>query len=193
MYSIMTQSKKKTTDKIKDALVQLLEKAPLDDITVTELCGTAKINRATFYYHYDSVNAVFVEVENAIEDEFNRFLAHSSLQSDGETEKSFYVTFFEFVARNAAICKMILNSPHSGNSSFLTRAMEGGRHKVTDMMSALYPDCPKSKIDFYYIFVSHGFMGLLEYWLNSGMREPVDKIADVGERVSSMGAKFLES
>ncbi len=189
----MAQARKKTPDKIKDALVYMLEKTPLDDITVTALCETAKINRATFYYHYDSVSAVFVEVERQIEDEFNRFLAHSSLQVGGEPQKSFYVTFFEFVARNAAICKMILNSPHSGNSSFLTRAMEGGRHKVTDMMSSLYPDCPKSKIDFYYIFVSHGFMGLLEYWLNSGMREPVDKIADVGERVSTMGAKYLES
>lgn len=190
----MAQIKKKTTNKIKDALISMLEKMPLDDITVTALCETANINRATFYYHYDSVNAVFVELENQIEDEFNRFLAHSSLQAGGgATEKSFYVTFFEFVARNAAICKMILNSPHSGNNSFLTRAMEGGRHKVTDMMSALYPDCPKAKIDFYYIFVSHGFMGLLEYWLNSGMRETVDKIADVGERVSSMGAKYLET
>ncbi|MDE7464653.1 MAG: TetR/AcrR family transcriptional regulator [Clostridiales bacterium] len=188
----MAQSKKKTTDKIKDSLVALLEGSPLDDITVTALCEKAGINRATFYYHYDSVNAVFDEIENQIEDEFNRFLTRTAINDDSAPEKSFYVMFFEFVARNATICKMILNSPHSGNSSFLTRAMEGGRYKVTEMMSKLYPDCPKSKIDFYYIFVSHGFRGLLEYWLNSGMREPIDSIAEVGERVSYMGAKYLE-
>lgn len=188
----MPTYKKKTTEKIKDSLIAMLETSPLDDITVTALCETAKINRATFYYHYDSVGAVFSELESQIEDEFNRFLTRTAISDDSSPEKSFYVMFFEFVARNATICKMILNSPHSGNSSFLTRAMESGRYKVTDMMTALYPDCPKSKIDFYYMFVSHGFLGLLEYWLNSGMREPVDSIAEVGERVSFMGAKYLE-
>lgn len=191
-WSIMTQTKKKTTDKIKDSLIAIIEqKKALDDITVTELCEAAKVNRATFYYHYDSVSAVLAEIETQVEDEFNRFLARTAINSNNE--KSFYVMFFEFVARHAALCKMIINNPHHGNSSFLMRAMENGRYKVTDMMTALYPNCPKYKIDFYYMFVSHGFIGLLEYWLNSGMKEPIDSIAEVGERVSSTGVKYLES
>ncbi len=188
----MTQPKKKTTAKIKDSLVGLLEKKPIDDITVTELCNAAKVNRATFYYHYDSVNAVFAELEDTIEAEFAKFLAHSPFTNDNTPEKSFYMMFFEFVAKNAAICRMILNTPHAGNSSFMTRAIENGRYKVTETMTKLYPDCPKNKIDFYYIFVSNGFLGLLGYWLNSGMRESIDEIAEVGERMSVMAAKYLE-
>ncbi|MCH5162761.1 MAG: TetR/AcrR family transcriptional regulator [Clostridiales bacterium] len=189
----MSTPKNKTTNKIKDGLIALLETAPLEDITVTALCETAGINRATFYYHYDSVSAVFDELESKLEDEFNRFLTRTAIAGDSSPEKSFYVMFFEFVARNATLCKMILNSPHPGNNSFLTRAMESGRYKVTDMMTALYPNCTKTKIDFYYMFVSHGFLGLLEYWLNSGMKEPVDSMAEVGERVAFMGAKYLET
>ncbi len=187
----MTERRKKTTDKIKDSLIKLLETTKPDDITVTRLCTEAGVNRATFYYHYDTVQQVFAELENQMETEFLRSIAASPIKQDGTPEKSFYVMFFEFVARNAALCRMILNSPHTGNSSFLTRAMESGRYKVTEMMSQLYPDCPASKIDFYYIFVSHGFLGLLEYWLNSGMRESIDDIAEVGERVSYMGIKYL--
>ena len=110
----------------------------------------------------------------------------------GAPNKSFYVMFFEFVARNASVCKMILNSPHSGNSSFLTRAMLGGRDKVVSTMSKLFPDCSADKIDYYYIFVSHGFMGLLEHWLNNDMKESIEYISEIGERISYGGIKYLQ-
>ncbi len=37
---------------IEDSFLELLGKKPLTKITVTELCQTAQINRATFYKHY---------------------------------------------------------------------------------------------------------------------------------------------
>ena len=33
---------------IKDALLELLDKKPLDKITVTDICNTADLNRSTF-------------------------------------------------------------------------------------------------------------------------------------------------
>ncbi len=70
--------------------------------------------------------------------------------------------------------------------------MQAARTKVVSIMTKLYPDCPAARIDYYFIFVYNGFLGLLEYWLNSGMRETPVKIAEVGEQVSYMGIKFLE-
>ena len=87
-------------------------------------------------------------------------------------QKKFYVSFFEFVARNADICRIIIKS---GTGAFLSRALESGRYKVLGDMSKLFPACPTSKIDYYYVFVSNGFMGLLQYWLNNGMRYDIGK------------------
>jgi AcrR family transcriptional regulator len=44
-----------------EALLQLLEKKHINDISVTELCNCAGINRATFYKHYATPNDVFSE------------------------------------------------------------------------------------------------------------------------------------
>ena len=184
--------KKKTTAKIRESFIKLLETTPLEDITVTAVCDKAGINRATFYYHYDSVQNLFDELERQLENEFNQSMSLAAYGSDGAPNKSFYVMFFEFVARNASVCKMILNSPHSGNSSFLTRAMLGGRDKVVSTMSKLFPDCSADKIDYYYIFVSHGFMGLLEHWLNNDMKESIEYISEIGERISYGGIKYLQ-
>ena len=37
---------------LKDSLLQLLEKKPINKITVKEVCELAELNRATFYAHY---------------------------------------------------------------------------------------------------------------------------------------------
>lgn len=181
---------KKTKEKIKNGLTELLGETDMDKITATALCEHAGINRATFYYHYNSVADVFAEIEKDIENEFIQWLAHASMNVEGAPEKSFYVKFFEFVYRNANVCRLLLRSNYQ--SDFLQRALEVGRIKVIATMAKLHPDCPSSKIDYYYIFVSHGFLGLLEYWLSSGMRESVNEIAEIGERVSYLGIEYLK-
>ncbi len=179
----------KTQTKVKSALIEMLETMPVEDITATELCRRANVNRATFYYHYNCVQDVLAEIEKQIEKEFVEWVSQATVTNDGQPAKSFYVTFFEFVARNVGVCKMLLNSKRPND--FLARAVEAGRMKVVSVMTKLYPNCPAAKIDYYYIFVSNGFLGLLTYWLNSGMHESINEIADVGERVSYMGLRYL--
>lgn len=181
--------KNKNIEKLKATLVTMLEATPIDEITATMLCQQAGVNRATFYYHYNSVQDVLTDIEAQVEREFLLFLAQSTVDSNGVPAKNFYVTFFEFVARNKNVCKLLLGSQYK--SDFFNRAVEAGRSKVVTVMSTLYPNCPASKINYYYIFVSSGFLGLLNYWLNSGMHETVEEIAEVGERVSYMGVKYL--
>lgn len=185
----MPYSKMKTTDRIKQCLTDMLQTSPIDDITATELCKRANVNRATFYYHYNSVQDVLAEIEAQMETEFAQWMTRSVVYSNGLTEKSFYVTFFEFVARNVGVCRMLLNSQRP--SEFVMRAMEAGRSMVAAIMSKLFPHCPAAKIDYFYIFVSNGFLGLLTYWLNSGMKESINDIAEIGERISNMGVAYL--
>lgn len=185
----MADSKKKTTDKIKQCLTDMLHTTQIEDITATELCKRSGVNRATFYYHYDSVQDVLSEIEAQLETDFAQWMTHTVMDSNGLPEKSFYVTFFDFVARNVGICRMLLNTQRP--SEFLTRAVEAGRTMVVSIMSKNFPHCPTSKIDYYYIFVSNGFLGLLSYWLNSGMKESISDIAEIGERISNMGVAYL--
>ena len=183
--------KKTTTDKIKHALTEMLDTMPIDDISATALCTHAGINRATFYYHYNSVQDVVEEIEKQVEREFVQWLSQATVTDDASPANSFYVTFFDIVARNVNVCRMLLKNRHN-RSDFLARALEAGRIKVVSVMSTLYPNCPASKINFYYMFVSNGFLGLLEYWLNSGMRESITEIAAIGEAVSYKGIEFLK-
>lgn len=52
------------------ALTKLLASKPLGEITVTELCRAADINRKTFYNYYSDVSMVVDEIEDEIAQEF---------------------------------------------------------------------------------------------------------------------------
>lgn len=186
----MTVSKHKTTDKIKQSLTELLALHAVEDISATDLCKHAGMTRATFYYHYDSVQDVLNEIEAQTEIEFMQWMKQSSFDSNNMPAKMFYINFFEFVVRNVAVCRMLLNAQRP--SEFMMRALEAGRTKAISIMSRLYPHCPAVKIDYYYIYVSSGFLGLLRYWLNSGMKESPAEIAEIGEKISNMGIAYLE-
>ncbi|MCH5155905.1 MAG: TetR/AcrR family transcriptional regulator [Clostridiales bacterium] len=186
----MPNTKNKTTDKIQQCLTDMLQSCSIEDITATELCNRANVNRATFYYHYDSVQDVLAAIEAKLESEFVQWMSQYDIDSNGLPEKSFYVSFFEFVARNAGVCRMLLNTQRPSDE-FMARVIEAGRTKVVSIMSRYFPQCPAAKIDYYYIFVANGFLGLLGYWLNSGMKESVNVIAEIGERISTMGVAYL--
>ena len=51
-----------TRKTVKDALLELLEKHPYEKITVASLCRQAEITRATFYLHFQDMDAVLNEL-----------------------------------------------------------------------------------------------------------------------------------
>ena len=72
-------SKNYTKDLIKKEFINLLNKKQLHNITVTELAKQCKIERKTFYYHYENLPQLIKEIfdeelENVIE-EFNETLS----------------------------------------------------------------------------------------------------------------------
>ena len=48
---------------MKDAMLELLEKEELSNITITELCETADVHRSTFYKYYTDPADLFLEIE----------------------------------------------------------------------------------------------------------------------------------
>ncbi len=61
----MTKNESKyfnTAKKMHDALLSLLEKKDFDYISVSDVCKEAKVNRSTFYLHYQNVVDLLEEV-----------------------------------------------------------------------------------------------------------------------------------
>ena len=55
--------KNKTKDRLIFALIKLTQGKSLDEITISDLAETAKINRGTFYLTYDDFNDFILSIE----------------------------------------------------------------------------------------------------------------------------------
>ena len=53
----------KTKNKLKTALVSLLQTKKIDEVSILELTELANINRKTFYLHYKSIPDVLKDIE----------------------------------------------------------------------------------------------------------------------------------
>ena len=77
MAKIISPQRRTLTKRlIREAMLELLKKESIQNISVSELCQMAGINRTTFYNHYDGTYEVLAEIEE-------NFLAE--LSGSGET------------------------------------------------------------------------------------------------------------
>ena len=51
---------------LREALIDLVSEKPLANITITDICARADINRSTFYLHYQGVHELLGEIEDHI-------------------------------------------------------------------------------------------------------------------------------
>ncbi len=89
----------KTENNIKSVFVDMLKKNPVEKITVTALAKQARINKGTFYLHYQDIYALY----NEVRDEFLQMMTESMdycpllLTDPGE----FCARFTKTINRNA--------------------------------------------------------------------------------------------
>ena len=84
---------------LKQALLELMQRKPINKITVKEVCERAELNRATFYAHYSDC---FDLLENIEEDLFGQF--ERSMQDYVQSLWMGFTGSFRKTKRSAASC-----------------------------------------------------------------------------------------
>ncbi len=67
-----------------DALLELLDEKPLKKITVTDIAKRADVNRGTFYLHYDHVNDVVNELQDALIAQMDQYFANLDISLNAD-------------------------------------------------------------------------------------------------------------
>lgn len=74
----------KTQKLIKDSLLELLKNSSLKDISVTEICEKAMVNRVTFYDHFNNkeelLNSIIDDIKEDIIKELKKIILYMILK-----------------------------------------------------------------------------------------------------------------
>ena len=148
-----TDARVRYTQKVlKDSLLQLLEKKPINKITVKEVCALAELNRATFYAHYTDCFALLESIENEMLDGFEESLKY--IRSLDVT--SLMSAIYEMIERNDSACRVLVF--HGGDRKILAKMTELAREKSIDYWRGELKRATEAELDMLYIHLSNGLL-----------------------------------
>ena len=166
---------RKTKRVIRDALTELMQEKGVKDITVRELSELADINRGTFYTHYRDVFDLLEQTEQEIFEEFNATISSYSAQDVLENTGIILKDIFTFLHDNAGICIALLGK--NGDLNSVDRLRDLVKYKfLHEWVGENYTGPNK---EYFCSFIISGFVGMIQYWLETGMRKSLDEMTEL--------------
>lgn len=167
-----------TREKLRQAVLELLQEKSIDRITIKELCDKAGLNRGTFYLHYDSPVALLKDIEKQFLEENTKIF--KSFWQQGR-EQNIIVALFSYLKANSDIV-CILMGPH-GDPGFANEVFGSMRSGVLDQWQLEFPRYSRDDLDFIFDYVLIGSTRLILNWLQDSKGLPASQFAKRMERL----------
>lgn len=162
----------KTKQEIMNVFVDLLTKKGFDKITINDIADRANINRGTVYLHYADK---FDLLDKCIEKYVEPMLQHCANTADTKTNAIAIQSIFEYLEENRTIYQLFLTNEVAG--FFRNRLYATIARSITDV-NALKPENSSFSLGVTIHFLTSGFIGVLEWWVNNSMPCNVQEITD---------------
>lgn len=157
---------------IKKAFLELLQQKPMNKITVREICDKAEINRSTFYKHYlDCYNLMDKLKEEALL-QFDTLMAGT----EGHEVMPAVLSILKAIQSNQVLRSLITQD--RGNGEF-THQIVRSCFRYLDLHLPVSPErgWGERQKKMGYAFLTGGVSSVIQYWIQSGCKEPSEQIA----------------
>lgn len=183
----------RTYDQLTSGLVMLLTKKSFEDLSVSEICESAQVHRATFYKHF---NDKFEFLNYCFNNELSKIsfdVSADAANADNIKENfmNFIKVTFEFVSSQKAIFSAILSKKYSASlGSSFTMAV----HKYcVEKVSVILPDTQPERAELFAAFYSNAFIGVVTQYAKNPDAYPLEEVYSFLEnRVDELCATFTK-
>lgn len=159
---------------LKDSMLQLLKEKELDKITVSELCKTAQINRATFYRHYAIPRDVMVEIQN---DMLHRMRQQIPLPKTMNDLKSTVYSLCIFMEQHTELVRLIIRNNTDMEFMHLTENLFMELWKDLQLDNYL-KNLSQEDMRLLALYTAGGSYFILRSWLMGGIPKSAEEMAD---------------
>jgi len=174
----------RTAKKMNQALITLLEYKDVKDITVSEICKKANVNRTTFYLHYDNIFDLFQELSSELFKEylngFGKQIPIENYQYYNAKELAFntpkyLLPFLNFIQNNKTVFKVFVKYPNIANIENL-----GGINLKQFFSIIMKKNGIQNKIiiDYMTEFYLCGVTAIVLEWLNNNCKDDMITVCE---------------
>ena len=153
----------------------------MQTISIKEITDLADISRGTFYLHYDDIFALYQAIESDVIENITSIIQTKVPFQDEDELDKIISAIFEYLTDHIKECDALLRTD---SASFLSGVFERNRPKVSETWETSYGSKEHMKA-YSYIFLSHGFAGILKHWIAFGKLETPRQIAGIVKRMLS--------
>ncbi|MCD8205375.1 MAG: TetR/AcrR family transcriptional regulator [Clostridia bacterium] len=158
---------------LKDALIDILQGEAFGEVTISEICGRAGINRTTFYKYYADQSALYYDIEA----DLLRLLSESL--GEGRDGESALTGLMYTLRENRKLAAVMLG----GNiDEHLPEKIFSLPEIVSQIREKSRRECPR--FDELYFFICHGGYELVRRWVNGGFTESPEEMSDLFEYIT---------
>ena len=175
-----------TAVRMDEALILLLEKKDFEYITVKEICDTAKVNRSTFYLHYENTSDLLKETTRFILDKHLSYYeidkARISLQFKAcKREELLFITdeylspYLTFIKENLRLFRVSIKQFYSMNMDEVYGRMF--KHIFSPILARF--GIPESERSYVIKFYLTGVFAIIMEWINDNCLEDMKTIIKI--------------
>ncbi len=157
-----------SSEKIETAFLTLILNHKYEDITISQVCKEANINRSTFYCHYDDINDLIIKIEG----KFAQSMASIFNYGERQTHQAF-IDMFTFVKENKYFYKAFLSIPYQ------TLAETNAKKDILSNIKKSKASPTNSEIGLFYraSFFGAGIKELCRIWIERDCQETPEQMA----------------
>lgn len=161
---------------LEKSLIELLQKKPIDKISIKEICENADINRSTFYAHYSDQNNLLQQIVQSSLDDLNEYMDKFSYMDDGAESIQVISRIFEYIIANDDLFKVILGE--NGDIVLQKKIMMIVQQQgMKEWWSKVELDA--EIIEYLLLFGVNGSVGVVQKWLQNGMKQSAGEMAEI--------------
>ena len=165
----------------RESLIRLLEKNTIYEITVSQLCAEAEINRSTFYKYYSNVREIYEEIECEVLEASTNCIVGVNVNNT-ESIISRVEELLVQIKEHSELYKLLLEN--SADGEFPYKLINGTVGVLAGMRGIMQEDMRKYA-EYCSLFVVSGALSIIRKWLDNGMNEPPKELAELIFRVAS--------
>lgn len=154
--------KQESKRKIEEVFVEMLKKKELNQITVTDICKSAGINRTTFYASYVDIYDLSEAVQKSLHDEVMNLYSDERERNESKHD---FLKLFRHIKANPDVFRMYFKLNNGKGLKFIMY----DREEAASLIDMRY-------IDYHIEFFGNGLNAVIRKWLENDCRESPEEI-----------------
>lgn len=179
--------------RLADALLELIVEEGYDAITIQEIADRADVNRATFYLHFSSKEALLLA---ALRERFDELVAMMDAVAPTEppwSNEAYDRLLFDHVAEHAALYRVLLGDHGLGLVihqviAYIAQVIDRDLREQMPVGAQL--DAPTPVVSHFY---AGAIFALIKWWLEQDMPLSAAEMAKLSDRLCTEGVLGLIS